>query len=59
MNNKWLYIAYGCAWIATGITVSIAVYITKSASPVWAMLIPSFITISSKHSDDKDKKIKE
>lgn len=57
--NKWSYIAYGCAWIATGITVSIAVYITKSASPVWAMLIPSFISMSSKRSDDKDKTINE
>lgn len=53
--SKWSYIAYGCAWIATGITVSIAVYITKSASPVWAMLIPSFISMSSKRSDEKDK----
>jgi hypothetical protein len=32
----------GCAWIATGIAVSIAIYITKSYEPLWAFCIPAF-----------------
>jgi len=45
--NKWAYIAYAMAWLSTGLAVSIAIYITKSATPLWAMLIPTFISIDS------------
>lgn len=42
------YIAYGVAWLSTGAAVSIAIWITKSAAPLWAMLIPAFIQIEHK-----------
>lgn len=48
-NDKFLYIGYALAWLSTGIAVSIAIYITKSASPLWAMLIPCCISIEHKN----------
>ena len=51
-SNKWAYIGYGMAWLATGIAVSIGIFTTKSASPLWAMLIPCCISLSTK--DDKE-----
>ncbi|HCL4447103.1 TPA: hypothetical protein N2D16_002708 [Clostridium botulinum] len=44
---KWGYIAYGMMWLATSIAVSAAIFITKSATPLWAMFIPSFVSIES------------
>lgn len=41
-------IVYSIAWLSTGIAVSIAVYVTKSATPLFAMLIPTFIMGSDK-----------
>lgn len=38
--------AYAFAWIATAVAVSVGVYITKSASPLWALLIPAGISFS-------------
>lgn len=45
-GSKWAYITYGIIWLVTGIAVSAAIFITKSASPLWAMLIPCFISIN-------------
>jgi hypothetical protein len=45
--------AYGLVWISIGLAVSVAVFVTKSASPLWAFLIPACISFS--HNDDKDK----
>ena len=39
---------YAIAWLSTGIAVSVAIYITKSATPLLAMLIPTFIMDSKK-----------
>lgn len=36
-------IVYAFAWISTAVAVSVAVYITKSAMPLFAMTIPAFI----------------
>lgn len=36
-------IVYAIAWLSTGVAVSIAIYVTKSATPLLAMLIPTFI----------------
>ncbi|EKS4345034.1 hypothetical protein QB607_003037 [Clostridium botulinum] len=46
-DYKWAYIAYGVIWLATGMAVSTAIFITKSASPLWAMLIPCSVSIRS------------
>lgn len=53
MRNKWLYIAYGLAWISTAIAVSIGIFYTKSAYCLWAMFIPAGISIKSSK-DDKE-----
>lgn len=37
----------GIAWIMVGIAVGIAIYISKSCTPLWAMLIPTFLSTSS------------
>lgn len=44
-------VVYAIAWPATGTAVSVAVYITKSAAPLLAMLIPTFIMTSNKKED--------
>ncbi|WP_346940526.1 hypothetical protein [uncultured Clostridium sp.] len=44
-------IVYVIAWLSTGVAVSIAIYVTKSASPLLAMLIPTFIMGSDKKED--------
>ena len=36
-------IVYAIAWLSTGIAVSVAIYVTKSAMPLFAMTIPAFI----------------
>jgi hypothetical protein len=39
-------------WISTAIAISVAIFVTKSASPLWALLIPACISFSS---GDKEK----
>lgn len=39
--------AYALAWISVAAGVSVAVYITKSAAPLWTFLIPACIGFSS------------
>lgn len=43
-----IYFAYAMAWISTGIATATAVYVTKSAVPLWAMFIPVMISVKSK-----------
>jgi hypothetical protein len=38
--------AYAFAWIATALAVSVGIYITKSANPLWTLLIPACISFS-------------
>ena len=42
------YTAYALVWISVAIGVSVAVYTTKSASPLWTFLIPACISYSTK-----------
>lgn len=44
-------IVYAIAWLSTGVAVSIAIYVTQSAMPLLAMLIPTFIMDSDKNQD--------
>jgi hypothetical protein len=46
------YLAYGLAWLSTGIAVSVAIWVTKSATPLWAMLIPGCLSISNSKRDN-------
>ncbi|WP_176215154.1 hypothetical protein [Cytobacillus gottheilii] len=43
--------AYAFVWISTGLAVTAAVWVTKSASPLWALLIPTLISFSGKQED--------
>ena len=38
-------IVYASAWVATGIAVSVAIYVTKNSSLLWGMLLPFFLTL--------------
>jgi len=56
-----LYLAYGIAWLSTGIATSIGIYITKDPTCLWAMLIPAMIGLStggSKNTEDSKEKDK-
>lgn len=39
--------AYALTWISVAIGVSVAIFVTKSASPLWAFLIPACIDFIS------------
>ena len=41
------YLAYGMAWLSTGIATSIGIYVTKDANCLWALLIPAMISFST------------
>lgn len=45
-NKKWAYVGYCVAWISVAIGVVVAINVTKSIGPLWAFLIPCFITIN-------------
>jgi len=47
------YLAYGMAWVATALAVSVGIYITKDGTCLWALLFPACIGLRS--SDDKEK----
>ena len=49
--NKWMWIAYACVWIATSASVGIGILVTKSLTPLWAMIIPAMVSVSSKSAD--------
>ena len=42
------YLAWGMAWVATAVAVSVGIYYTKSANCLWAMLIPAMVSIKYK-----------
>ena len=45
-NIKWPYIAYGTAWIATAIAVSVGIWLTGNGWCLLAFLIPGAISIT-------------
>lgn len=51
--NKWIYIGWGIAWISTSAAVCVAIVVTKSSLPLWAMFIPTFISISRKEDTNR------
>lgn len=53
--NKWPYVAFASAWIATGVAVCFAVYITKDASCLWAFLLPSFLSLKYTSEEKSEK----
>lgn len=47
--------AYAFVWISSATAISVGVYITKSAEPLWALFIPGLVSF---HTEDKDEKEK-
>lgn len=47
MDNKWIYIAYSMTWFSTAIAISVAIYVSKSISSLWFLLLPSMIRITN------------
>jgi hypothetical protein len=43
---KWST-AWAFVWISCALAISTAIYITKSANPLWALLIPACISFKS------------
>lgn len=53
MNDKWLWLSYGMAWLAVSVAVCVGIYITHSAWCLWAfLLLPGIHT--GKEKDDND-----
>jgi hypothetical protein len=51
-----IWIGYGLMWISVSFAVSFTVYTTGSASALCALIIPLFISFSSKRdASDKEK----
>jgi hypothetical protein len=42
-----VYVAAAAAWVATAAAVSFAIWMTGSAAPLWAMLIPALMSATS------------
>lgn len=45
MPNKWVYIAYAAAWIATAAGVVVAIVVTQNPWCLAAFIIPGYISI--------------
>lgn len=41
MNNKTFILSVASMWFATALAVMVGIYVTKSASCLWAMFIPA------------------
>jgi len=52
---KWVFIAYGLAWLATGLAISVAIYFTHSITPLWFFLMPMLINIKGYSGNKEDK----
>jgi len=52
MKPHYVYIAYASAWVATSVAVCFAIYVIKSVYPLFALIIPLFISISTKPKGD-------
>lgn len=42
------YIGYGLVWLSTATAVSVAIVVTKSPGPLWAMIIPLLVSMETK-----------
>lgn len=40
--------AYAIVWVSCSLAITVAIYITKSASPLWGLIIPTLIRYSEK-----------
>lgn len=47
-NYKWILIAYAAVWVSTGTAVTVAIFIVKTMTPLFFLLLPACITISGK-----------
>ena len=53
--DKWVWIAYGCAWIATGAAVAVGIYFTQNPWCLAAFFFPAVIRIRTEdHGGKRD-----
>ncbi|CEQ01586.1 Uncharacterised protein [[Clostridium] sordellii] len=45
--NMVAYMAYAIVWISVAVAISVAIYITRSATPLWGFLFPGFVSLTS------------
>lgn len=45
MNNKTFILSVASMWFATALAVMVGIYVTKSASCLWAMFIPALCDV--------------
>jgi hypothetical protein len=48
MTKSTAYRVMVAAWLATGVAVIFAVYITKSAAPLWAFVLPAGLELTKR-----------
>ena len=46
--------AYGMAWVATALAVSVGIYYTKDGTCLWALIFPLCISVKTSGSKDKE-----
>jgi hypothetical protein len=51
--NMWF--AYGMMWLAIGAAVIVGLWLTHDANCLWALLIGTFISVSTKGGSNRDK----
>ena len=39
---------YAMIWLAAALAISVAIFVTKSATPLWALFIPAFVSMEAK-----------
>lgn len=47
-SNIMILLVYGMIWVATAIAISVGIYVTKSAMPLWAFIFPGCVNIHTK-----------
>ena len=43
-----MFLAYGMMWCGVSAAVALAVYVTGTGAPLWALLIPALISFKAK-----------
>lgn len=45
MEYRWALVGWTLMWISVSAAISVAVYVTGSAMPLWALLIPGSMIV--------------
>jgi hypothetical protein len=44
-ENRMFWMCLGVGWVSTACAVSVAIYITKDAAPLFALIIPAIVGV--------------